>query len=115
MRSSDPLYPIRHLIGETGFPSKEDLGSFCLSVGLFHGKRIGTKTKPPRSWDPLLFGTGPMLEVIAYTMEPSIKDRVGIRDLLYEYYLGGVEMIVEKISGMTQMEALRSISGFIPP
>jgi hypothetical protein len=56
-----------------------------------------------------------MLQVIAYTKEPSIKDVNGIRDFLYQYYIGGVDIIVKKVFGMGKMEALKELSKFIPP
>ena len=115
MRSSDPLYPIKHLIGEPGFSSNDDLGSFCLSVGLFHDRRIKTEVKTPKTWNPWHFRTWPMLEVIAYNKGPSLKDRSEIRDLLYQYYLGGVNIIVKKVSNKTQISALKDLSEFIPP
>jgi hypothetical protein len=115
MRSSDPLFPIRHLIGEPGFSTKDDLADFCLSVGLFQDIKGKTRIKPPRSWNPQLFTTWPMLQVIAYTKEPSIKDVNGIRDFLYQYYIGGVVIIVKKVFGKGKMEALKELSKFIPP
>ena len=115
MRSSDPLYPIKNLIGEHGFSSKEELASFCLSVGIFHDRRTKKHTRSPRSWDPSVYKTWPMLQIIAYNMNPSIKNHSEIKDFLYQYYLGGVEMITRKVSEKPILSALKDLSEFIPP
>jgi hypothetical protein len=115
MRKSDPMYPIRDLIGDPGFRSKEDLGSFCLSVGLYHEKKAVTEVDPPRSWDPSRFDTWPMLEIIVHTKEPSIEDMSGIKHILYQYYLGGVEMVTAHTTGTGGLGSLKKLSRFIPP
>lgn len=115
MRSTNPLFPIKHLIGETGFPSKDDLASFCLSVGLFHDHKVDKEEKPQKKWDPLLYKTGPMLEIIAYQLDPKLQKRIEIKHLLYQYYLGGIEIVSKKVLMKAQIAALRELSGFIPP
>ena len=115
MKRSNPLYPIKHLIGDPGFTSRDDLGSFCLSVGLFQGKQIQRMAKPPKNWNPWSYDTWPMLEIIAYTMDPTLKDRSAIKDLLYDYYLGGVDIVARKVANRNPMEALKKLSDLIPP
>jgi len=115
MKGRDPLGPVSHLIGENGFPSKDALGSFCLAVGLFHGRKKGRNIAPPRSWDPRKYDIWPMIELMAYRMEPGNDDLSHIRELLFTHLLGGVEMVDKAVGKKRGIPALKELSRFIPP
>lgn len=115
MRRRDPLSDLLHLVGEHGFRTKDDLGSFCLSVGLFQGKRKDDGTDPPKSWDPTNYETWPMVQIITYAMDPSIEDLQQMKRSLYPYFKAGIDMVTGKIVDRTGMEVFKEIAKLIPP
>ncbi len=115
MNRNDPFSPIEHLISEPGFRTKDELGSFCLSIGLFNGEDDLEPVKPSRNWDPSNYEIWPMVEIIAYTKEPTIKNMSEMKSYLYPYLLSGLEILKRKIGDRQGLEAIRSISDLIPP
>jgi hypothetical protein len=115
MKRPLPLKDLEDLIFEGGFPSKKGLEEFCIAVGVFHDRKSNVKTDIPGSFDPSRYSIWPLLQVIVHDMEPDIEGMDEMRGELYPFLLGGADMVKERVQGSNGLEALKALSGLIPP
>jgi hypothetical protein len=105
---------IGRLMIEGGFPDEISLISFCMSVGVFHNRRMkhgsipfGLKVDDLTSY-----------EVCSLIINDQSEEELELREmnmLLEEHLLGGINMILEEIKGTSGLESLKRASKLMPP
>jgi len=114
MSKNDPFSQVKRLVGDIGFKDKEELGSFCLAVGLFHDDPRSDPPRPPRNWDPSNYDIWSVAQVISYVSDPTIEDMKGMKQYLYPYLLSGIEIVERRIKGKNGTEMFESLRNLIP-
>jgi len=102
------------LIFEGGFPDELSLISFCLSVGVFHNRRVdegripfGLKVDDLTSY-----------EVCSLILNYQSLKEMNLRKMnkiLEEHLLGGIEMVIEKTRNTSGLESLTRLTKLMPP
>ena len=115
MKGKDPFLNVQHLIGGVGFSNKDELGSFCLAVGLFHEDVPPRDLITPRKWDPSNYNIWPIAQIISYRRDPSIKDITEMKRYLYPYLISGIDLVARRVKGKSGINMLDSLSDLIPP
>jgi hypothetical protein len=104
---------ISQLIGEGGFPDERSFLSFCLSAGVFYGRRSQKEENLGIPLDELTSYHICSLVVLFENGGEMETDRM--RDLLREYLNGGIQLVREKTAGKHGMEPLFEVANIMPP
>lgn len=102
------------LIFEGGFPDELSLTSFCMSVGVFHDRRVDEGRIP--------FGLRvddlTSYEVCSLILNDQSGKEMDLRKmnrLLEEHLLGGIDLVLEKTGNTSGLESMIRLTKLMPP
>ena len=113
MRSSSIPSELSRLITEGGFREESDILSFAMALGVFNEMKGDTSIIEVGT-DVGGLSIYPVCALIVDDGDPGALTIEEMSRELEAFLSGGIEMMIERIKGKSDIDALKEIAGMIP-
>ncbi|MFW3146792.1 MAG: hypothetical protein ACMUIE_08280 [Thermoplasmatota archaeon] len=116
MNEEDPSGTgLERLVSEGLFKDRDALLSFCIAVGVFHGRKGMGRSEGLELENVSRWEIWSLLQLVLYDENPDIDDIPRMLQVLEARLAGGIELVREVVGSSHGEEAAERLLSLLPP